>query len=72
MEMRHELYETLVKGGIIPTALYHRLVDEIQSDRFPTSINISQTILNLPTHQDVVKADLDFIIEKVRNFCGEH
>ena len=71
VEIRHQLYQLLVEAGIIPTALYHRLVGELQSERYSISLNISQTILNLPTHQDVQKVELDAMIEKVRNFrCG--
>jgi len=72
LETRHKLYEFLVEAQILPTALYHRLVKELQSDRYSLSLNVSQTILNLPTHQDVQLEELDVLVEKVRNFCNGH
>jgi dTDP-4-amino-4,6-dideoxygalactose transaminase len=72
LETRHRLYEFLVEAQILPTALYHRLVKELQLEQYSLSLKVSQTILNLPTHQDVELEELDAMVEKVRNFCNEH
>lgn len=72
LEMRHKLYQDLVAAGVFPTALYHRLVDELNSDKFFTSLDISQRILNLPTHQDVQICDLEVTIEILRDFCNDN
>ena len=72
LEMRHKLYQCLIAAGVFPTALYHRLIEELNSDRFITSLEISQTILNLPTHQDVQICDLDVMIEILRSFCSDN
>jgi dTDP-4-amino-4,6-dideoxygalactose transaminase len=72
LDMRHELYKKLIAVGIIPTALYHRLVGELSSERFPKSVDISQRILNLPTHQDVGLPELNVLVETMRKFCNEY
>lgn len=71
-KMRHKLYEMLVDAGIFPTALYHRLVAELDPVRFPISADVSQRILNLPTHQDIEIRELDVMIETLKNFCHAH
>ena len=71
LELRHEFYEYLTKEGIFPTALYHRLVPELQEANFPVSLKISQTILNLPTHQDVNLEELDILLLLIKVFCDE-
>lgn len=60
---RHRAYAALVEKGITPTALYHRLVPQIDISEFPLSGLVSGTILNLPTHQDMDLGDLDQIVE---------
>jgi dTDP-4-amino-4,6-dideoxygalactose transaminase len=64
---RHRFYTELVSRQIFPTALYHRLVPEITQEKYPTSILVSQTILNLPVHQDIAIADLDQMIEVMKD-----
>ena len=71
LELRHELYNYLTKEGIFPTALYHRLVPELHEENFPVSLQISQTILNLPTHQDVDLEELDILLQLLKVFCDE-
>lgn len=58
---RHSLYLKLIKNEITPTALYHRLVPQINSADFPISCDISDRILNLPLHQDVHIELLEFM-----------
>jgi hypothetical protein len=71
-EIRHSLYKLLVDAGIVPTALYHRLVNELDSERYSISSDVSQRILNLPIHQDVEIRELDMMIEILRGFCEAH
>lgn len=52
-DKRRILYERLVKKNILPTALYHTLIPQIRKDDFPISYEVSDSILNLPTHQDI-------------------
>ena len=68
-KLRHELYDYLINNDIQPTALYHRLVPEISLAEFPTSIKISNTILNLPVHQDLGLKEMDHMVSVVRSFC---
>ena len=63
---RHECYMKLIENGIYPTSLYHRLIPQIDELEFPTSNEISQTILNLPIHQDVTSKDLDKLVNILR------
>ena len=55
---REPLYFKLIERRIMPTALYHTLIPEIDSDRFPESHFVSANILNLPTHADIGETDL--------------
>jgi dTDP-4-amino-4,6-dideoxygalactose transaminase len=68
-QSRHELYSLLVESKIFPTALYHRLVPEITDSEYPTSLKVSETILNLPIHQDIELNQLDVMIELLRGYC---
>jgi dTDP-4-amino-4,6-dideoxygalactose transaminase len=61
-EERHEAYSKMIGKNIYPTSLYHRLIPEIEISEYPNSFAVSNTILNLPIHQDVRKDDLDKII----------
>lgn len=70
-ETRHAMYTALIDAGIFPTSLYHRLVPEINIENYPLSIQISQTILNLPIHQDVDIDKINILLEVVRKFCDE-
>ncbi len=67
--IRHNLYDFLTKEKIFPTSLYHRLVPEITQERYPNSIEISNTVLNLPIHQDVGPGELNLMIKVLQRFC---
>jgi hypothetical protein len=64
--LREKLYFSLMEMGIPTTALYYRLIDDIKSQGFEGMQEISKNILNLPIHQDVVKADLELMAEKIK------
>jgi len=55
---REQLYFKLIDRDILPTALYHTLIPEINSECFPHSHFVSANILNLPTHSDISDSDL--------------
>ena len=67
-ESRHSLFMHLDKEGIVPTALYHRLVPEISNREFPYSVKISECILNLPVHQDITSFGLEKMFSIVEKF----
>ena len=69
-QSRHELYGLLVESEILPTALYHRLVPEITESEYPTSLKVSETILNLPIHQDIELYQLDEMLGLLRSYCN--
>lgn len=55
---RAQLYFRLVQDGVMPTALYHRLITQINRSDYPHSHHVADNILNLPTHPDIANADL--------------
>jgi len=63
---REELYFSLIKQGIIPTALYHSLIKEIDRTFFGDSYYVSQNILNLPTHPDISPDDFNTYLKKLK------
>lgn len=62
-DKREKLYFKLIEDGIITTSLYYRIISEIDRVEFPVSYSISNSILNLPVHQDTTKEDLRFIVK---------
>lgn len=60
---REPLYFALVDRGVTVVSLYYRLIHEIDEQTFPVSYDISRSILNLPTHQDMRKEDMDVVIQ---------
>lgn len=70
-DLRHKLYEFLTGVKIFPTALYHRLVPEITQECYPISMEIANTVLNLPIHQDIGPKELNLIIKAMQRFCDD-
>jgi dTDP-4-amino-4,6-dideoxygalactose transaminase len=68
---REEFYFKLVQRGILPTALYHTLIPEICPIKFPDSYFISNNILNLPTHPDILESDLFKYEKNLREITQE-
>lgn len=64
---REELYFSLIEKGIVTTALWYKLIDQIDKSEFPQSYEISSKILNFPIHQDISLGDLDFIGDQTCN-----
>ena len=49
---RDRLYHEMNAAGFGVVSLYHTLISQIPSDRFPAAAPVSRHILNLPVHQD--------------------
>lgn len=63
---REDIYFKLVDDGVPAIALYYRLISPIVEGGFDSSIKVSDNILNLPIHQDVTTADLEFVAKSLR------
>ena len=59
---RDEIYEAMNEKGLGVVSLYHTLVQAISPEEFPTSHQISRSILNLPVHQEVTHDDLEILV----------
>jgi dTDP-4-amino-4,6-dideoxygalactose transaminase len=68
MGLREKLYFNLCEKKIMTTALYHTLIPEITSEKFPISHFVSQNILNLPIHQEVEQKDLKLLVREIKIF----
>lgn len=62
---RDYLYFKLNELGFGVVSLYHTMIDEIQSSKFPISHYISNNILNLPIHQDINEIDLKLLLKNL-------
>ena len=63
--IREKLYFYLMELQIPTIALYYRLIEDIKLEEFAYSHYLSQNILNLPIHQSISFADIDFIVEQI-------
>ena len=66
--IREKMYFQLIDEGIPLVSLYYQMVEEIPRKDFPVSYEISDTILNLPTHQCVDKNDVLTIVDALNHF----
>jgi dTDP-4-amino-4,6-dideoxygalactose transaminase len=62
-DVRHGLYGFLSSTGFQPTSLYHHLTTELNEVEFPTSFEISRTIVNLPVHQDYMLEQMEALAD---------
>lgn len=62
---RERIYYALRNEGLTAVALYYKLIDQIEENRYPISHKISRSILNLPIHQDVRPDQIGYIAEKL-------
>lgn len=62
--LREPLYFDLIKNEIPVIALYYRMIDIIKEKGFQDALLISNSILNLPVHQDITFSDLDKIADQ--------
>ena len=65
---REKMYFQLIEEGITLVSLYYQMIDELPREDFPISYDISDTILNLPTHQCIDKNDVLTIVEALNQF----
>ncbi|VVE31967.1 GDP-perosamine synthase [Pandoraea morbifera] len=61
--LREKLYFRLADHGMPTVALYYRMIPEIDRSVYPVSHGISQSILNLPVHQETTLADLERLLD---------
>jgi dTDP-4-amino-4,6-dideoxygalactose transaminase len=57
-----------MEDGIPLVSLYYQMVDELPREGFPVSYSISDSILNLPTHQCINKNDVLTIVDALNHF----
>jgi dTDP-4-amino-4,6-dideoxygalactose transaminase len=67
---RERLYFHLLEQGMPTIALYYQLADELKQADHPTSFEISNSILNLPVHQDTTNDDLIRLVNEIEVFFG--
>lgn len=65
---REKMYFQLIEEGITLVSLYYQMIDELPREDFSISYDISDTILNLPTHQCIDKKDVLSIVEALNHF----
>jgi len=65
---REDLYFYLIKNGVEVTALYYNMVEEISKSEYPVSYQISNSILNLPLHQDISEKDIDKVVSILKKW----
>lgn len=51
--LREKLYFWLINKDITLIALYYRLIDPINKEKYPEMHHLANSILNLPVHQDI-------------------
>ena len=64
--LREKLYFKLIDYNVITISLYYRIIEEINKNAFPVSSQISNSILNLPVHQDIEHHDILNIIKTIK------
>ncbi|WP_108944041.1 DegT/DnrJ/EryC1/StrS family aminotransferase [Shewanella halifaxensis] len=66
--LREKLYFYLIERNITVTALYYRLVGEIDKEQYPQSFYLSDSILNLPINQDIELEEIDEMVRVISEF----
>ncbi|SNR75939.1 aminotransferase class V-fold PLP-dependent enzyme [Lutibacter flavus] len=66
--LREKLYFWLLDNNMTVIALYYRLISPLNKKEFKSMKAISDSILNLPVHQDITKSDLFNLTEKIKEF----
>lgn len=62
---REHVYFRLMQNNIPTIALYYRLIEQIDPLLFKDMYEISNSILNIPIHQDITYYDLDLIAKEL-------
>ncbi len=68
---REKLYFELIDKGVITVSLYYQMIAELPKEEFTLSYSISNSILNLPVHQDIDANDIDLINKQLKSICYE-
>jgi dTDP-4-amino-4,6-dideoxygalactose transaminase len=63
--LREKLYFWLIDHGITLMALYYRLIDSIKIETYKSAHLISNSILNLPIHQDIGVSEIKHIVKLI-------
>lgn len=63
--LREKLYFWLINKDVTLIALYYRLIDSIEEEKYPEMHHLAQSILNLPVHQDINFAVIKKIIKLI-------
>ena len=66
---REKLYFELIDKGVITVSLYYQMIAELPKEEFALSYSISNSILNLPVHQDIDANDIDLINKQLKSIC---
>ena len=66
---REKLYYELIDKGVITVSLYYQMIAELPKEEFSISYSISNSILNLPVHQDISEEDIYFINKQLKTIC---
>jgi dTDP-4-amino-4,6-dideoxygalactose transaminase len=70
-DLRERLYFWLVEKNMTVIALYYRLIVPLNEDKYDEMQKISNSILNLPIHQDINKNDIKNLAEVIKQFYGQ-
>jgi dTDP-4-amino-4,6-dideoxygalactose transaminase len=68
--LRERLYFWLIDKNITLIALYYRLIPALQIEKYANMQKLSNSILNLPIHQDIDEEELRKIVNKIIEFNG--
>jgi dTDP-4-amino-4,6-dideoxygalactose transaminase len=68
---RDDIYFKLLDKGIETTALYYRIIEQIDERQFPISHYVSDHILNLPIHQDITQKDIKYMTKELKEIMDE-
>jgi len=69
--LREKLYFWLMERNLPVIALYYRLIENIDRNKFPNSYEVSNSILNLPVHQDIGLTDIENLCKSIKEFFKE-
>tara|TARA_R110000787_G_scaffold136193_1_gene248659 strand:- start:1582 stop:2502 length:921 start_codon:yes stop_codon:yes gene_type:complete len=67
-DLREKLYFWLIENNMSVIALYYKLIPPLLDNKYNKMVAISDSILNLPVHQDVNEKELIELIEKINVF----
>ena len=69
--LREKLYFGLMDQGMPLTALYYRLIQEIDESAYPEGFAVSRSILNFPVHQGVPVEMVSCVVDMTREILKQ-